>query len=446
MITPLPPEIAYRRLLTGDRLLMYMKLLRQGPFIFLWLAQIASTLAVQLYKIGVIVVIFNQTGSTLQAAGVLVATSLPYVVIGQFAGALVDRYPRKAVLILVVVAQALLVGVSLFLINGAVLNVWVAYAAVAGLSITDAFYKPALLASIPAVVDTPAIVHANSLINGTNYAVLGIGYALGGLLILNVGLNVIVEINLALFFLAALFVARIKMKPAVAPVHETGAEEPIWRSIGEGLAYLRHHDLARALITMEFLEHWPHAVWTAALMLAFTTESLHADETFWGYQNAIYFAGNIAGAVLAVAFAGRLGKRPGWVIIINAFLMAALTAVYALTTNIWLALLIMLLYGPPMALRDVAQDSLLQSTVESRVLGRVYATRQMLANLAFLVAGLLLAALADVIAVRTVYMLGAALYFATAFYALAQPSMRRAGLTPTYVDTSEPILEAISQP
>jgi hypothetical protein len=116
------------------------------------------------------------------------------------------------------------------------------------------------------------------------------------------------------------------------------------------------------------------------------------------------------------------------VIIVNALLMAALTVLYALTTNIWLALVIMLIYGPPMALRDVAQDSLLQSTVEGRVLGRVYATRQMLANLAFMVAGLLLAGLADLVAVRSVYLLGAALYFATAFYALAQPSMRRAGL------------------
>jgi MFS family permease len=416
---------------------MYMKLMRQGSFVFLWLAQIAATLAVQLYKIGVMVVIFDQTGSTLQAAGVLIATSLPYVVMGQVAGALVDRYARKTVLIAVAVTQALLVGTSLFLINGATLNVWVAYAVVAGLSITDAFYKPALLASIPAVVDGSAIVHANSLINSTNNAVSGIGYALGGLLILSAGLNVIVAINLALFLLAALLVMRIRMTPAPAPVHETGTGEPIWRAMGEGLAYLRRHDLARALITMEFLEHWPHAVWTAALMLAFTTEALHASATFWGYQNAVYFGGNVVGAAMAVAFASRLGQRPGWAIIINAFLMAALTAVYALSANVWLALVIMLLYGPPMALRDVAQDSLLQSSVESRVLGRVYATRQMLSNLAFMIAGLLLAALADVIAVRVVYLLGAALYFATAFYALAQPSMRRAVLAPPRAEASE---------
>jgi MFS family permease len=416
---------------------MYLKLLRKGYFVFLWLAQIASTSAVKLYKIGVMVVIFDQTGSTLQAAGVLLATSLPYVVMGQVAGVLVDRYPRKAVLVAVALSQALLVGVSLTLIAGDAVNVWVSYVVVAGLSITDAFYNPALLATIPATVERSAIVHANSLISSTNYAVSGIAYALGGLLILRAGLPTIVVIDLALFLLAALLATRIRLSPTGAVSHGHRIVEPIVRSIRDGLSYLRNHDLARSLITMEFLEHWPHAVWTAALMLAFTTQALNASEEFWGYQNAVYFGGNIAGAAIAVACAGRLGQRPGWVIIVNALLMAALTVLYALTTNVWLALVIMLLYGPPLALRDVAQDSLLQSSVEGGVLGRVYATRQMLANLAIMVAGLLLAGLADLVNVRVVYLLAAALYFATAFYALAQPSMRRAGLVARQVAVVE---------
>lgn len=408
---------------------MYLQLLRKGNFVYLWLAQIASTLAVQLYKIGVMVVIFDQTGSTLQAAGVVVATALPHVLLGPVAGALVDRYPRKLVIIVVDLTRALLVGLSLYLAAGATLNIWASYLVVAGLSITDAFYKPALLSMIPSIVEKPAIVHANSLVNSTNYAVFGIGYALGGLLILRVGLATIVGIDLALFLAGILLVAQIVVATGAVTDQLQKASDPLWRSIREGLVYLRHHELARALITMEFLEHWPHALWTASLMLAFTTQALHADEEFWGYQNAIYYGGTIVGAAMAVAFASRLGKRPGWVIIINAMLMAALTVAYALCTNLWVAALIMLLYGPPMAIRDVAQDSLLQTTVEGRVLGRVYATRQMLSMFAFMVAGLLLAALADQVNVRAVYLLGAALYFATAFYALAQPSMRSAELS-----------------
>lgn len=37
---------------------------------------------------------------------------------------------------------------------------------------------------IPAVVEKSDIVHANDLINSTNYGVMGIGYGLGGFLIL----------------------------------------------------------------------------------------------------------------------------------------------------------------------------------------------------------------------------------------------------------------------
>jgi MFS family permease len=408
---------------------VYLHLLRKGSFAPLWLAQISSTLAVQLYNIGVMVVIFDQTGSALQAAGVMVARMLPYILVGPVAGALVDRYPRKRVLMAVELARAALVALSLYLASGAALNVWAIYVVVAGLAIADGFYKPALLSLLPSLVEKPAIVHANSLINSTNYGVMAIGYGLGGLLILRIGLATIVAIDLALFLLAALLVAQIAPVRLPAAPHEPQRPDPILRSIRQGLGYLRRHELARGLISMEFLEHWPHGLWTAALMLVFTSEALHASEAFWGYQNALYFGGNLVGAALAVAFAGRLAQRPGWVIIVNAFLMALLTFGYALSPNIWFALVIMLLFGPPMALRDVAQDALLQSSVDGAVLGRVYATRQMLAMFAFMVSGLALAALADWLPVRMVYLLGAALYLATALYALAQPALRHAGLS-----------------
>ena len=58
----------------------------------------------------------------------------------------------------------------------------------------------------------------------------------------------------------------------------------------------------------------------------------------------------------------------------------------------------------------------------------ISATRQALAMFAFMSSGLLLAALADLLPVRLVYLFGAVLYLATACFALAQPSLRRARL------------------
>jgi MFS family permease len=407
---------------------MYLTLLRNRNFLLLWLAQINSTLASHLFNIGVMVTIFAQTGSALQAAGVLVGRTLPHVLLGPVAGALVDRYPRKQVLISMEILRVALVAFSFFLAGDAEANVWAIYAVVAGLAVTDAFYKPAQMSLIPALVEKPQLVHANSLVHSTNYGVMGIGYAVGGLMILYLGLLPMIVINLVLFLVAALLVSQLRM---VHPVEEIGSKKrpvPLLRSVAHGLDYLRGHDLARSLITMEFLEHWPHGLWTSAMMLAFTTQGLRVSEVYWGYQSALYFGGSLVGAGLAVGFATKLGRRAGWVIIVNAFLMALLTAGYALSPTVWFALVISLLFGPPMAIRDVAQDSLLQSTVEGSVLGRVYATRQTLAMFAFMLSGIGLAWLADLMPVRQVYLIGTVLYFATAFYALSRHSMRQARL------------------
>ncbi len=153
---------------------MIRQLLRKSSFVYLWLAQISSTLAVQLYSVGVIVVIFDRTGSTLQAAGVMIVHSLPHILFAPMAGVLVDRYPRKRVLIAVELSRALLVALSLYIALDATLNVWAIYVVVAGLAIADSIYKPALLSMIPSLVEKSAIVHANSLISSTNYGVFGI--------------------------------------------------------------------------------------------------------------------------------------------------------------------------------------------------------------------------------------------------------------------------------
>ncbi len=196
----------------------------------------------------------------------------------------------------------------------------------------------------------------------------------------------------------------------------------------DGFRYLRQHRLARTLITVEFLESWSHGSWTSVLMLSFTLQALGAGVDAWGYQNGGYFAGQIIGALFALASARYLGKHPGWMIIANGFLMSLLTLAYAVSDSVAVAVLISIALGPPFALRDVAQDALLQTTVATNMLGRIYALREMFARMALLVGGLLFAQLADQIGIRAIYLLSALLYGLTAFYALWSAPMRNSRL------------------
>ena len=93
-----------------------------------------------------------------------------------------------------------------------------------------------------------------------------------------------------------------------------------------------------------------------------------------------------------------------------------------------MAVLVSFTFGIPSALRDVAQDSLLQGTVNEAMLGRIYATREMLRNITFVVSILAFAWLADQISIRQIYVLGGLLYIGTAVYALASNSLRHSKL------------------
>lgn len=402
-----------------------MQISRHRAFLFLWMTQLIAALANELTTISMIVLVFGSTGSALQATGVLVARNLPPLLFGPFVGSVVDRWPRRPVLVVANLARAGLLGLFLLAAAAGAGGLWAGYLLVFGLTLVEIVHKPALLATLPLVVPAERVVWANSVFFTTTQVVFVIGYTAGGLMAAAAGPGLLASINLGCFLLAAGSAFQIG---AVAGPSRSVAGVRFWRNVVDGFTYLREHRLARALITVEFLESWPHGVWTSALMLSFTVEALGAGVDGWGYQSGAFFAGQLVGALLALSFAGRLGRRPGWIIIANGFLMSALTFAYAASPSVLVAVLISLAFGPPFALRDVAQDSLLQTSVSAEMLGRVYALREMFSRMAFLVGGLLFAQLADRVGLREIYALAAILYGLTALYTLWSATLRRSRL------------------
>jgi MFS transporter, DHA3 family, macrolide efflux protein len=402
-----------------------MQLIRQRAFLFLWMTQLVATLANELTTISMIVLVFGSTGSALQATGVLVARNIPPLVFGPFGGSIVDRWPRRPMLVIANLLRAGLLGLFLFAGANGVGGLWAGYLLVFGLTLVEVMHKPAMLATLPIMVPAERLLWANSVFFTTTQVVFTIGYTVGGTITTTAGPNLLASINLGLFLLAA---GSASLIGVIATPARVVAHVRFWRNVADGFAYLRKHRLARTLISVEFIESWPHGVWTAALMLSFTIQALGAGVDAWGYQSGAFFAGQLFGAILALAFARRLRKRPGWIIIANGFLMSALTFAYAASTSVMVAVLVSMAFGPPFALRDVAQDSLLQTSVSSDMLGRVYALREMFARMAFLVGGLLFSQLADSIGIREIYTIAALLYGMTALYTLWSAVLRHSRL------------------
>jgi MFS family permease len=395
-----------------------------------------------LFDVGVMVTIFNETGSALQTAVVTVAATLPPFLLGPIAGALVDRYPRRTVLMAMDLVRAVLVASLLLIVTTDAPNVWVLYFTVTGLAAAMTLHEPARSAIIPELVTREEIVTANSLIFSTKPLYFAIGYLLGGALVLVISFRVFIVLAVGLFVGAAV----LEMMIGAGDREGGGAEGqgsrgagesyaprttqyvPLRQSIREGIAYLRGHELARVLVWMEGVEYVGHGIWMPALMLIFVQRALGGGADDWGRMNGVYWTGQIVG-VLTVLIAPRLlARRSGWIIIGNAFVSGLLTLIYAASSTLWFAYGLAFLFGPPFAWRDVAQDSLLQSSVETAVLGRVYALRSMFLNLTLMLSTLIFAWLADQLPIRWIYMAGGSVYIVTALLALSSKAMRQGSI------------------
>lgn len=397
---------------------------RNLNFSLLWLAQIFSGLADVLYEVTVMVTIFERTGSALLTAGVTVARTLPPFLLSPFAGVMVDRYPRRTVMIVMTIFKTAVVALLLTIAGGEALNVFGIYLVTAGLATAATFFTPARQALIPSIVPTNQLVTANSYIMAAVPATFALGFVGGGILVGRSSLTVVVGLMLVLLVLATALIVPIRPNAPHAS-KETTPNEPILQSIRTGVAYIRRHAIARPLVVMEFIEHVPHGIWTSAMLLVFVQTALKGGSAEWGQQNAAFFVAMFVGSVIGAQASQFIARQPGKIIIVNAIFSCLLTMAYSQSVSNPIAVVLAFGFGIPMALRDVAQDSLLQTRVDEGVLGRVYAFREMGRSIIFMVSGLFFAWLASYVDVRTIYLIGGLLYAGTALYAASSRDLRQ---------------------
>jgi len=208
----------------------YLELLRRNRnFRRLWYGQIVSQLGDWLDSIALFTLLLNLTGSGRAVGLLLVAEFLPAAIVGPFAGVVVDRLPRRLVLVASDIGRAALVLLLLFARGPD--DLWLIYTAV-GLKVAlSAFFEPARSAILPALCSREELVAANAISGATWSAMLAIGAALGGLVAGLLGVHAAFLLDAASYLLSAALIATVRV-PRVAP-GAPGQEDGATRGQGD---------------------------------------------------------------------------------------------------------------------------------------------------------------------------------------------------------------------
>ena len=188
----------------------YGQLLRRNrDFRLLWGGQVVSQLGDWFSLITLQSLLLTLTGSASSLAALMIAQMLPLFLLSPAAGVVVDRLPRKHVMIAADLGRA---GIALgFLLVRDGETAWLAYGFYALLSSLTVFFEPARQAVIPAITRPEELVTANALGAVTWSVLLTCGALAGGLVTQYFGHDAAFVLNSLSFVGSAFFIRAIRL-------------------------------------------------------------------------------------------------------------------------------------------------------------------------------------------------------------------------------------------
>lgn len=182
-----------------------LQALRIRDFRLLWSARLVSALGSWLLVIAVPAHVLQLTGSLMATGLTLAAEYLPVLLLGPLAGVLTDRWDRRRLMIATDLFRA--GAIALLLTVDSADLVWVVYLALATESAASVLLRPAAQAHTPAIVGTgKELSGANSLTALTEGTVRLVGAPLGATVMIWLGFNALVLLDVASYLASALVI------------------------------------------------------------------------------------------------------------------------------------------------------------------------------------------------------------------------------------------------
>jgi len=194
--------------------------LREEPqFRLLFAGQAASMIGDRVTFVVLPFAVLSIAGASTADVGLVVAaTTLPFALLSLVAGVVGDRVDRRRLMLASDLARLAVQALVAVLLLGGGAEVWQLTVLGALYGTADAFFTPAATGLLPQVVSAARLQEANALRGLVLSTGLVVGPALAGVLVALAGPGGAIALDAGTFALSALALARLRPRPAAAPV------------------------------------------------------------------------------------------------------------------------------------------------------------------------------------------------------------------------------------
>jgi MFS family permease len=390
---------------------------RNRDYLLLLSGQVVSNMGTEVAMLAFPLLILALTGSPAQAGFVGTMRVIPYLFLSLPAGALVDRWDRKRVMILCDSGRALcFASIPVAYVFGH-LTMLHLYLVSLLEGILFVFFNLAEVACLPRVVKKEQLAEAiaqNVTANSASYLV---GPALGGVLY-GLGRFIPFLTDALSFVVSVVSLLFIKVK---FQSERIARQRSLWPDIKEGINWLWHEPLIRFIGLLGSAVHLMGA--GIIIIIILLAQHLHASTFVIGLMLATDGVGGIIGAIIGSKISKRF--RFQQIVIATMWLWAIIWPLLAFASNIvMLAALLCSLYLV-ITIFDVTQFSYRLALIPDELQGRVNGVYRMILfggdTIGLMLVGVLLQTLGIV---TTILIYGAGIAI-VAIVATLNPHMRR---------------------
>jgi len=343
----------------------------QIPFFTIWTGQQFSLIGSRAAQFALVWWLTRMTGSATVLATASLVAIIPEILLGPIAGAYVDRWNRRTVMIVAdgIIALASLWLAYLFWTDA--MQVWHIYVIMLVRAAGGSFHWPAMQASTSLMVPQKHLTRVAGL-NQTMNGILNIASPpLGALLMEMLPLYgvMLVDVGTAMLAITPLFFVHV---PQPARVDEGEAEKTsIWADIREGLRYIRSWPGLMALIGSAM-------ILKVALTPAFSllpllvTDHFNGGATQLSLLESVAGVGILVGGLILSVWGGF--RRKIYTTMMGMIVLGLGLVVLGLSPGrlFWMALANIFVVGLTIPLIDGPIMAILQKAVAPQMQGRVF--------------------------------------------------------------------------
>lgn len=287
-------------------------LLWRREFRLLWIGETTSNVGNAISQVAMpLAAVVTLHASTFTVGLLKAAAWLPWLAIGLLAGAWVDRWSRRATMLICdLVSLVLLVSVPVAVWFGVLtMGQLLVVAMVTGAA--GVLFSTAYFVYLPAVVGRDDLAEGNAKLQGSESAALVVGPGIGGAIAQAFGAVLGLLADAVSFGVSAMCLLRMRIRESVADRAAAACgRRSLRREITEGLRFVTHDPYLRVVAVFAATTNLAANMWEA-IVVVFLIRTVGVSPGTVGVLFAVISCGGIVGAMLSTKLTRRFGTARG---------------------------------------------------------------------------------------------------------------------------------------